>query len=212
VADVALTANEVAQVVTYVAPGFFARLGYRARFPSTDRPAGEVLIISAVLSLPLVALASWLPGAQKPTQLGYVLVLLLGSAVLGYLAAWLRGSRLGKRLLAWLFDYRIQPEGSIYAQTLKKLPPTSPVTVELKDGRRVSGTPRLGPENKDDGINELYLTHPTALQDGTTWVAVGAGIIVRLDEVANIVLADDATGAPPAESREPFSVASTTAS
>ncbi len=31
--DVVLNANDVAQVVTYVAPGFMARLGYRSRYP-----------------------------------------------------------------------------------------------------------------------------------------------------------------------------------
>jgi len=141
VADVALTADQVGQVVTYVAPGFVALLGYRARFPRPDRPPGEVLIVSAVLSLPLVAIASLLPGNQRPTQLGYVALLVLGSGALGYLVAWLRGTEWARSGLARVLDYRQEPEGSIYAQTLKKLPPDSPVTVEFKDGRLVSGTP-----------------------------------------------------------------------
>ncbi len=194
-ADVSLSADQVGQVVTYVAPGFVALLGYRARFPRPERSPGEALIVSAVLSLPLVAAASLLPGTQRPTQLGYVALLLLGAGVLGYMAAWLRGTARAKRWLAHLFDYRQEPEGSIYAQTLKKLPPRSPVTIELKDGRLVSGTPRNGPERKDDGINELYLTHPEA-RDGGHWVPVGEGIIIPLSEVASILLADDPTGAP----------------
>ena len=121
-------------------------------------------------------------------------MLLVGSCALGYLAAWARGTRRAKRWLAGTLDYHIQPEGSIYAQTLKKLPADSPVTIEFKDGRLVSGTPRSGPENKEDGINELYLTHPEA-RDNARWLSVGAGIIVPLDEIANIVLADDPTGA-----------------
>jgi hypothetical protein len=68
------------------------------------------------------------------------------------------------------------------------------ITVELKDGRKVSGTPRNGPQSKDDGINELYLTHPCALANGQ-WHPVGAGLIVPLAEVASIVLSEEPTGA-----------------
>jgi hypothetical protein len=196
VAGVAISGDEVAQLVTFVAPGFLARLGYRSRFPAPERPAGEVLIISVVASLPLVALVqAALAGAQRPTQVGYVVVLLLVSFSSGYLLAVARGKRWAKRMLARA-EYQIEPEGSIYAQTLKKMSPDAPVTVETLDGRRISGTPRNGPETKDDGINELYLTHPCAMDEAGEWRPVGAGVILPLDQVASIVLSEDPTGAP----------------
>ena len=159
-ADIVLNANAVGDVVTYVAPGFLAYTGYRLRYPGAGRAPGEVLIISVVASLPLVALVmALLPGAQKPSQFGYVAILLVFALVVGYLAALARGTGAAKDALGRL-GYRMEPEGSIYAQTLRHLPDDAPVLVEFKDGRRITGCPRNGPQHKDDGINELYLGVP----------------------------------------------------
>ena len=197
-AAVVLDANAVGQVVTYVAPGFLAYLGYRARYPSSDRPAGEVLIISVVLSLPLVALARLLlPGAQQATELGYVLLLLALGLVGGYLAALVRGRARVRRGLAHL-GYRIQPEGTIYAQTLQHMSEEGTVMVEMKNGRRFSGCPRTGPQCKDDGVNELYLVYAEALDDEGEWQPVGGpAVIVPLAEISYIVLSEEPTDAPP---------------
>lgn len=131
-AGIVLDANAVGQVITYVAPGYLAYFGYRLRYPGPDRPAGEVLIISVVTSLPLVALVTaLLPGAQKPSQVGYVALLLALALVLGYLGALARGTKPIKRFLGWL-GYRTQPESSIYAQTLYHLPDAAPVLIELQ--------------------------------------------------------------------------------
>jgi hypothetical protein len=197
VAGIALDANAVGQVITYVAPGYLAYFGYRLRYPGPDRPAGEVLIISVVISLPLVALVSAvLPGSQKPTQLGYVALLLTVGLIGGYVAALARRRPRMKRFLAWL-GYRMEPEGSIYSQTLAHMSDEATVLVEFKDGRRVTGCPRNGPQHKDDGINELYLVYPQALDDDGQPVPIkGAGLIVPLSEVSNIVLGEDPTGAP----------------
>ena len=201
-AGIVLDANAVGQVITYVAPGYLAYFGYRLRYPGPDRPAGEVLIISVVISLPLVALVTaLLPGAQQPSQVGYVTLLLALALVLGYLVALARGHRWGKGFLGFI-GYRIQPESSIYAQTLYHLPDAAPVLIELKDGRRLWGCARNGPQHKDDGINELYLVYPRVPgKDGVPEPISGAGIIVPLSEVANIVLSEDPTGAPPDDAK-----------
>lgn len=194
--DVVLDANAVAQVITYVAPGFLVRLGYRARYPGPDKPPGEVVIISVAASLPLVAIvrALW-TGSPKPTEVGYVAVLLgLGFAA-GYILAFVRGRRLIKKLLAAL-DYRLEPEGTIYAQLLSPMSATATVLIELKDGRKLWGCPRSGPQYKDDGINELYLAYPEASADGEEWVSAGAGLIVPLSEITTICLSEEPTGAP----------------
>lgn len=198
-ADIVLDATAVADVVTYVAPGFLAYTGYRLRYPGATRDAGEVLIISVVASLPLVALVmALLPGAQKPSQLGYVAILLAFSLVLGYLSALVRGTGAAKVVLGHL-GYRMEPEGSIYSQTLRHLPADAAVLVEFKDGRRITGCPRNGPQHKDDGINELYLVYPMARDDAGNLVDIGGeGIIIPLSEVSNIILSVDPTDAPKA--------------
>jgi len=192
--DLVLDANAVGEVVTYIAPGFLARLGYLARYPTTDRPASEVVVISVVASLPLVALlGTVLPGEQKATQAGYVLLLLAVAFVLGYGVAWLRGTRRVRRLLQ-VVDYHYDPEGTIYAQTLKHMSPEGTVLVELKDGRRVWGCPRSGPQRKDDGVNELYIVYPQAEDDEGKWHDVGAGLIVPLNEISTLALSEEPTG------------------
>lgn len=196
-ADIVLDANAVGEVVTYVAPGFLTYAGYRLRYPGPDRPPGEVLIISVVLSLPLVALVgAVLTGDQKATQLGYVSLLLALAFASGYVASIVRGRTKTKTLLA-MFGYGLEPEGSIYAQTLKHMTAEATVTVELKDGRRVSGCPRNGPQHKDDGIQELYLVYPSYLdEDDQSHPLDAAGVIVPLGEVSNITLSEEPTGAP----------------
>jgi hypothetical protein len=198
VADIVFNADAVGQVITYVAPGFLARTGYRARYPAPDRPAGEVLIISVVASLPLVALVGLLlTGEQRATQLGYVALLLALGFILGYLVALIRGRRRTKTLLAKL-GYRLQPDGTIYAQTLQHMADDGSVVIELKDGRRIWGCPRNGPQSKDDGVAELYLVYPKCETEGNNWAEVGAGLIVPLAEVSTISLSEDPTGAPAA--------------
>lgn len=198
-ADFVLEASQVGDVVTYIAPGFLAQLGYRARFPAPERSSGQTLIISVVISLPLVALAdAVIEGSHSATRLFYAVALTAGSFVVGYLLACVRGTKVAKALLAGV-EYRSPPEGSIYAQTLKHLPPAAPILIEMKDGRRISGTPRSGPEFRDDGIDELYLTHPEAQGPDKQWYSVGAGVIVPLREISNIVLSEDPTKVPTRE-------------
>jgi hypothetical protein len=194
--DVVFNANDVAQVITYVAPGFMARLGYRARYPGPDSPPGEVLIVSVVTSLPLVAFIRWvLPGTQTATNVGYVACLLAAGLVLGYFIAFIRGRDLTKGLLAKI-DYRTQPEGTIYAGLLRHMSNDATVTVERKDGRLIWGCPRRGPQHKDDGVAELYLVYPKELDENGERVSLGAGAIIPLTEVSTIYLSEDPTGAP----------------
>jgi len=147
-------------------------------------------------SLPLVAFTRWvLPGSHKATQVGYVAFLLVLGFVLGYALAFVRGRRRTKTLLA-KFGYRIEPEGTIYAQLLRPMSDEGSVVIELKDGRRLWGCPRSGPQYKDDGINELYLAYPQAQDDDGEWASVGEGVIVPLAEVSTICLSEDPTDAP----------------
>lgn len=192
-ADLGVDANEVGNIVSYVAPGYLAQLGYRARFPAPECSAGQTLVVSVVLSLPLVALADALiNGSHSVKDLGYAVVLTGGAYALGYLVACARATDKAKSLLARI-GYHSAPEGSIYAQTLKHLSPDQPVIVEMKDGRSVYGTPRVGPEYEGDGIRELYLTFPEAREPGGEWEKIGAAVILPLDEVSSVVLYTDPT-------------------
>lgn len=184
--DFSLDAAQIATLIAFVAPGFFAQVGYRARYPAPERSAGYVLIISVAFSLPLVA--AWnlaIDGSHKPTRLVYALALTAGSFMVGYVFALIRGLDAIKWLLRWV-GYDIEPESSIYAQTLRKIGGKERVEVDLKSGLRVRGYPGNGPAAKDDGITELYLTQPEARlanSDGE-WAEIGAAAIIPLSEVS----------------------------
>jgi hypothetical protein len=63
----------------------------------------------------------------------------------------------------------------------------------FEDGRRLAGTPKIGPGRSDTGIRELYLTHRRWRWPDGEWRPDGEGVIVRLDEVRHITLEDDPT-------------------
>jgi hypothetical protein len=189
----ALTIEQIAQLIAFVAPGFIARRVFAARYPHRE-PAQFTQVVSAVVfSLPIVALtnvvARWLgmdPG--KVTRLPYVLLLIGLAAVTGYLIAGLWSSSRFRRLFGRL-GLAYQPEDSIYA-VLLRLPPEAVVTVQLTDGSKLSGTPAAGP-GRSDGGNELMITHPAwwnAATGGWTEDGAGGAVIVSLGQVRTITL------------------------
>jgi hypothetical protein len=70
------------------------------------------------------------------------------------------------------------------------LPGDAPVTLELTDGRTLSGTPAAGPSLAEDDVEELVLTHPAWLtKDG--WERAGAAVLVPLSTVKTVTFARD---------------------
>ena len=191
--DVAVTAEQVGTIVTYVAPGFLARTAYRARLPDRDRPASEALLVSVVLSLPIVTLCdAIIPGEQKPTQAGYVAALLIVSFLGGYLAAAARSTRRVRQWLATTLGHELAPPGSTYLNVFRDQPEEAAITVIMKDGRRYSGSPVFYPSHASDGVTALYLTYPQVASAGGTWVDVGGeGLILPLTEISAIVIDED---------------------
>jgi uncharacterized protein DUF6338 len=192
---VALTADEVGQIVSYIAPGFAARRAYAGRFPHPDPSEMTLLVSSVVLSLPIVALAVTLGPAfgideADPTDLAYV-TLLLGIAVLGgYAFAAVRALPRTRAALAKI-GLAYQPEGSVWAQALLGLPADAVVTVEFTDGRKLSGTPSMGPALAGSEPMQLCLTHPAWWDPHRqSWVAEGAGgaVIVPLDQIHSVTV------------------------
>lgn len=193
------TTDEVARILTYVAPGFFARVGYTARFPQRQKEHFHTLVVSVAASVPLVALGNLIANVlgvdSHPTKAPYVLVLLGPSIVIGYLVAALRGwerMRKGLRRLGIPFD----PEATIYEQTLLKVPYDSRVTIAFKDGRSLTGYPAKGPGVGDDEPRELYVTNPrwwNGLKHKWEAESEWRGAIVNLDEATTIMLQDDPT-------------------
>lgn len=194
-ADFVLTSQEVGRVVQYVAPGFFARIAYEARFPRAERSSLNTIIWSVAASLPLVAasnqLAAWFAIGIDTTAWQYVTVLLTPALLAGYAVAVLRSMSWTRKGLGW-FGLRHQPDGSVYAMTMLGLRPDAVVVLELHDGRMVSGTPRAGPSFAEDDVDEVVLTHPEWRSE-SEWSAVGAGkaVLIPLREVRSVTFSED---------------------
>lgn len=194
-ADFVLTPDQVGSVVQYLAPGFFARATYDARFPRAEPSTLNVVVWSVAASLPLVAAGNWLADRASvehhPTNWAYVGLLLIPAVLVGYLTAAVRST---KRVRGWLgrIGLHHQPDGSLYATTMLGLGNAAVVTLELQDGRVLSGTPRAGPSHAEDDVDEVVLTHPAWRADHE-WVEEGAGaaVLVPLREVKFVSFSED---------------------
>lgn len=133
-AHIVLDANAVGEVIAYVAPGFLAYLGHRARYPSI-MPGGRGVHHLGGHQPPAGG-----RGASRAARSGRRR-LAMCCCCSGWPASWAtasrrRGTRRGKQLLA-RFGYRLEPDGSIYAQMLKHMSEEATVRIELKDGRHL---------------------------------------------------------------------------
>jgi hypothetical protein len=190
-----LSIQDVGHLVVYLAPGFFAQATYHAKFPTRDRPAGELIILSTVFSLPFVALAHKLaPNSDGDvTDLGYVCALILPAIAGGLLLTLLRTYD-PVRLVLHSLGFQQQPEGSIWLRTIAYMAEDDWVTVDFNDGSKLAGVPRNYPGIDQDGVKELYLVHAYWLdEDGELGGEEQPGVIVRLEEVATVTLASDPT-------------------
>jgi hypothetical protein len=194
-ADFVLTSQEIGRIVQFIAPGFFARVAYEARFPGPERSSLTTIVWSVAASFPLVAvgsqLADWLGIRSNATSWHYVTILLVPAVLAGYAVAALRSLAPIRKGLGRL-GLRHQPDGSLYAMTMLGLSPGAVVVLELHDGRMVSGTPRAGPSYAEDDVDEVVLTHPE-WKSGSAWSADGAGeaVLIPLREVRSVTFSED---------------------
>jgi len=195
VAEFVLASQDIGRVVQFVAPGFFARLAYEARFPRAERSSLNVILWSIAASLPLVAvgnaLANPLGIRSDTTSWQYVATLLVPALLVGYGMAALRSMAWTRRVLGRLGLHH-QPDGSLYALTMLGLARGAVVVLELHDGRMVSGTPRAGPSFAEDDVDEVVLTHPEWKSEAD-WSADGAGkaVLIPLREVRSVTFSED---------------------
>ena len=121
------SASDVANIVVFVVPGFFARLGYLARFPQRRQEPAYALIISIAASVPLVALANsvadFLALEAEPLNAAYGLLLVTLGLVVGYLTAVLRGWSTVRSVLQ-VIGIPFDPEATVFERTLLGLPET----------------------------------------------------------------------------------------
>lgn len=139
--------QDVATIVTFVAPGYFAIQIYSLMHAKRDREFSRLLIESIVYSLPIVALGSVLWHAffhQSPQSIDvlYIALLIAVALVAGTLAGWLRTRWPIEQLTSWL--HIDEPNSNFIKSEFRRInvakPDTSAVTIRLKSGATFSGT------------------------------------------------------------------------
>jgi len=139
--------QDVATIVTFVAPGYFAIQIYSLMHAKRDREFSRLLIESVVYSLPIVALGNvvWhLFFQQSPQSIDvlYVALLIAVALIAGALAGWLRMRWPIEHVSSWL--HIDEPNSNFIKSEFRRIdtakPETSAVTVRLKSGATFSGT------------------------------------------------------------------------
>lgn len=189
-----ISLQDVANIITFIAPGYFAIQIYAIRYAKKPRDFSHLLIESVVFSLPIVAVADllWRALGQKPTdELSATYALLvLGVAVLaGIIATYVRVHWPVKQL-AKLWNLGSPDEDFVRLQFERldvKNPDKSGVAVTLKSGVVFSGTPSYTNRYTPDGLKYYYFNNLAWFDKKTQkWQEREGGIIVERSEIEYI--------------------------
>lgn len=141
--EVSVTLQDVANIITYIAPGYFAVKTYGIIYCKPDKDTAQLVILSVVYSLPLVAAYNWLfhLGKVSTTRSSYALGLVGFSVAIGLVFATVRRFALVRKVAK--FAHLPDPDEDFLRVEFGKLAPDQPVTVKLRDsGSFFSGTPQ----------------------------------------------------------------------
>lgn len=139
-----VTLQDVANVITFVAPGFVALRTYGIVYAKGEKDFAQLVVLSIICSLPIVAAYNFTFGLKEvaSTTAPYVLGLVMFSSAIGLLSAALRRSRVVRKIASRLrFP---EPDEDFVKTQFNKLGQGEPVTVKLKNGELFSGTPQGG--------------------------------------------------------------------
>jgi hypothetical protein len=186
--------QDVANLVVFIAPGYFAGRTYSAVHSKSDKDFSRILLESAVFSLPIVSVYDliWQQLSDQTavsTSVWYVLPLLLVSFAVGLGAAKVRGAK-WSRPIARQLGFPGADEDFMRAQ-FHKLAGDEAVTVRLKSGSFFSGTPQGGNSYKSGTRRQYFFNNVAwynneAKNASTQWEERPGSLIIDLDEVMYI--------------------------
>ena len=202
-----VTPQDVGNLLTLVAPGFFAYAAYAYRYPRRALGDLPMLVTSVALSLPIVALARSLAphlgiGTASGTHLSYAALLVVLALAAGALAGWLRAWGVTQRFLEALGLFS-DPAPDVASKVFSSFQGAGGiVAVTLKDGPKVAGAPLWFTTDPEADRREVFLVKPRVWDDTSeSWGAPDAdgGALVALDDVVLLQTAYAAGSAPKAE-------------
>jgi hypothetical protein len=190
--DVAISLQDVANIITFIVPGYFALQVYATIYTKKPREFPNLLIESVVFSVPLVAIANliWTDVFDLATidspNVRYIALLIGLSIVAGLLATYLREHWPVKQIAA-RYGFDSPNEDFIKSQFGRLDPQSNAVTVTLKDGSVFSGTPKRMSRHSHDSRQYYYFTDIARYdKKGDIWQEQPGGVIVERDEVQYI--------------------------
>jgi hypothetical protein len=192
-----ISLQDVATIVTFIAPGFFAVKTYGAVYTKSDREFSQLLILSIVCSLPIVSAYNYLlrtHATTTSTRAGYVLGLIAFSIAVGFLTAWIRRIRLVRRVTKLLG--LPQPDEDFIKFQFAKLSKNEVVTVKLRSGELFSGTPQGGSSYQDGSSRQYYFNNVAWFsKERSEWDDAPGSIIISMGDIeyieTNAILSDD---------------------
>jgi hypothetical protein len=187
--------EDVANIVTFIAPGYFVIQAYSMIYAKRDRDFSRLLIESVVYSLPIVAIVNvvwknilgW--GVVSSIDMRYVLLLaffaLLASCVVVCSRKLAPVQKLANKI-----GIGSPHEDFVKTQLLRinsKNPDSNAVTVRLKDGTVFSGTIDQISRYSHTGPNYYYFKNLAWFNEKSSeWDERDGGIIIRTDDVEYI--------------------------
>jgi hypothetical protein len=190
--DVAISLQDVANIITFIVPGYFALQVYATIYTKKPREFPNLLIESVVFSVPLVAIANliWTDVFDLATidspNVRYITLLIGLSIVAGLLATYLREHWPVKHIAA-RYGFDSPNEDFIKSQFARLDAQNNAVTVTLKDGSVFSGTPNRMSRHSHDSRQYYYFTDIARYdKKGDIWQEQPGGVIVERDEVQYI--------------------------
>lgn len=190
-----VTLQNIASIVTFIAPGYFAIQTYLSVYAKRQRGISTILVESIAFSFPLVAVANYvwqtLLHRSLTAQLDaeYVLLVFALSIIGGLLASFLRMTRPVKRVMGILGVGH--PREDYIQRQFKRLKSNQAVTVKLKSGPVFSGTPESGRVYVPGASTpeRYYFSNLAWATDDGGWREQDGGIILDLKEAEYIVTA-----------------------
>lgn len=186
----AITLQNVADIVTFVAPGYFLLQVYSLVYAKHERSVSRLIIESAVWSLPLVAGTNVLwekllhraPASSLSTE--YALLLVGVSVAVGLAVSVMRVHPPIKQL-AYMVG-RGAPDEDFVRSQFARLKRGDPVTVTLKSGRVFSGVPTNGSIYASGSTQRYYFDDLAWATRGGGWDVRPGGLLVAMSEVEYI--------------------------
>jgi hypothetical protein len=186
--DFTISLEEVANIAAFIAPGYFFIGGYTLIYSRDEKHFSRLLVECIAISLPLVGVYNFVwerlvsPALPPTISLRYFVPLILASFLCGFLVSHVRQSA---KLEAMLERLNIPgPDNDFIKVQFRKLKPSSPVTITLKNGEIFSGTPKAG-NGYSKGRPREYVFNDIAWYNPgkQNWDERKGSLIINLDTV-----------------------------